>query len=165
MDWDLNGGLDLWNELIRIRPTPVVFGNQAVVLARLGRQEEALAANMKAMEISPFGPGNIICINATDRLIVLGRYDEADRLIPQIPNEESRERRRLYMALATSNWSLADSIVSDGLLNEKSPLECEAVKASLDVSRGSLESAMNRGARARTTKFAWCRSRHSSSRN
>jgi tetratricopeptide (TPR) repeat protein len=142
LDYQLIDGLDYFDRLVRVKPT--YYANQAVVLEFLGRDEEALNANLKTMEMMPFGPGNIICTNTTDRLIVLGRYSEARQMISDIPNPQSRERREIYLALALSDWARADSIISNGILGSRSPSERETFKASLKASRGALRTVVSR---------------------
>jgi len=154
MDYKLTEALDHWDRLIRITSKPRYYVSRGVVLTVLGREEEALQSHMKAIELMPFGPGNITYLNAADCLITLGRYDDAKRIIPKIPNPESQERREIYVACALSDWARVDSIISHGLLGRQSPIEREMVMASLEASRGSLRAAARRAAGDRTITFS-----------
>jgi tetratricopeptide (TPR) repeat protein len=157
LDWELDKGLALWDRLIRINPTPGNYGNRAVVLTYLGRDEEALEANAKAIEMAPFGPGNILSLNRADCLITLGHFEEAGRAIRDIPKRSSRERREIFLALAQSDWARADSVFTTGVLEQQSPLEYEMFRASLEPSRGSLRAAMSRDENVASTYFIYDR--------
>jgi tetratricopeptide (TPR) repeat protein len=144
LDCEFADGLEQWNRLLRGKPSVAWYNNRGVVLSLLGRHEEALESDMLAMEAEPFGPTYVEYANVTDDLIILGRYDEARQMIPTIPNAVSRDRREVYLALAQSDWTRADSIVANGILGAKRPLERELVLASSDASRGSLRTAAGR---------------------
>jgi tetratricopeptide (TPR) repeat protein len=103
-----------------------------------------MECDLKAREVLPFKPTHAVMNNIVLDYISLGRYDEARKLLPMIPNALTRERREVDLALAVADWATVDRILATGLLKEKSPQVVDAVLASLDAARGAVRRAATR---------------------
>ena len=145
LDWDLEKGLGEWGRLVNENPSAGGYNiNRGVVLTALGRLEEAQQCFLQAKEASPFKPGFVVLNDIAMGYTVLGRYDEARKWIPMIPNPVTRERREVCLALALADWTSADRILAGGQLKSRSPEQADVVLASLDAARGAVRKAARR---------------------
>jgi tetratricopeptide (TPR) repeat protein/tRNA A-37 threonylcarbamoyl transferase component Bud32 len=81
---------------------------RAIALGRLGRLEEALDAQRRALTDQPFGPSVVTLWNLSTTLMAAGRWQEAEGVVRQGPPDPDNWPR-LWLAIGTSNWSTAES--------------------------------------------------------
>jgi len=144
VDYDFEKGLAEWDRLVSDYPSSGNYTNRGVILFLLGRMEESVECDLKARELFAFKPTAVVMNNIVGGYTMLGRYEEARKLIPMIPNPLTRERKEIHLALALGDWTTADSILANGLLKTRFPQEADVVLAFLGAGHGAVREAVGR---------------------
>jgi len=121
---DTRGALALYDRILEENPSNYnVLANSNDALLGVGRIEDAVERTRRAMSLSPFGPSELMRINLTFDLFLLGRFDEAR----EAARHQSGNAKTFLFAcieMAAGRWAAAESI---GVAN----LDERAVQADL----------------------------------
>ena len=142
--YDLQKALDLYDTLVREATfNPDVYNNRGTVLFGLGRYEEALAAQQRAAEVSPYGPSELQLLNQHHTLVQIGLYDGARAVEPRL-TAANRQFARLEVAVSTEAWAEAESLatgLAGGASGTGMRFQARLVQASLQARGGTVEAA------------------------
>ena len=109
---DLPGALASSERLIQLQPLfPSAYTMQGVNLGAAGRWAEALESSKTAEKLSLFGPSQILLYNQLGALLMLGRIDEARRLVPRLTASQFQDRP-LRVAMVAGDWEAAESLAT-----------------------------------------------------
>jgi serine/threonine protein kinase len=111
---ELSGNISLsmatLDRLVDLEPTSIGGqANRGWLLYRTGQYEAALGSTARAAAVGPFGPTQILILNRFSMLLALGRVDEARTAAAGL-NEKFAQTAAVWIAAASGNWALTDSL-------------------------------------------------------
>lgn len=141
VEWDVPAAVRGYEEMAARYPGEEAFTNLGVALGQMGRTEEALDVYRRAPSL--FGRNTMNVWNQSEMLLTLGRFQELDALIPDMP-VPWQEGRRQAAAMVEGRFDLADSLRAAAL--RQNPPRGEGPRrfarlesAMIGVSRGRVE--------------------------
>jgi tetratricopeptide (TPR) repeat protein len=146
---DTRATIDAYDALLELNPSPVdrsaALNNQALALARLGDNEQALARFREAVTVFPIEAPQITLSNVVDQLIALRRFDEARAMMPKLRGS-SLLLQALALACIEKRWDRADS-VARALETSQDARSLNAriaalARATIRVARGEVEDGL-----------------------
>ena len=142
---DLITALATYDQILQRAPgNPDALVNRSIIVASLGRFDEALENVRAAMRATPFGPTLVARVDEIWYLIYLGRLDEARDATRYLSGDAALEYRT-WVALAATDWPLAESLSTARANDPRLFVDAHALAllhlASAQAGRGALRTA------------------------
>jgi tetratricopeptide (TPR) repeat protein len=142
---DLRAALAADDRLVREYPSSSAYANRGAVFAWMGRYEEDLRDQERAVRLEAFAPKQWILSNQFEDLLALGRLAEAEKVATRLKGSRGR-LAALGLATAGANWVRAESCAT-ALLND--PMTDGDVRVRAAIAVASEEAARGRLAASR----------------
>jgi len=137
---DLAAALAAHDRLVRDYPSSSAYSNRSTVFAAMGRYEEALRDNERAVRLEAFVPKQWILSNQFVYLLTLGRLAEAEKVASKLQGGTGR-LAALGLATAGADWARAESCATALLVD---PTTDRDVRVRAAIAVASEEAARGR---------------------
>jgi tetratricopeptide (TPR) repeat protein len=141
--------LQVWDAVIRENPASAeAYHDRGLVLRQLARFDEAAESMKRAAQLSPLGPQSVYLDDFAITLADIGRVQEARAFASRLDGALRRDAE-IHIALASSEWSRADSLAivqeddpanepNDRYYSAMTDASCSAVRGRIAAARTAI---------------------------